>query len=193
MRVIAGQAKGTKLTEFKGSQVRPTLDRVRETLFNVLGHNLSGEYFLDWFAGSGAIAIEALSRGAEKVVLVENSRQSQNLIYANLKKCRFWNGENESSCVKWKLLKMDALQALPVLEKNSLTFDVIYIDPPFANDFYKECLIAISRSHLLKISSLVVVEHNKKNNLEKLYGKLSLADRREAGDSSLSFYDLKNV
>ena len=95
MRVIAGQAKGTKLTEFKGSQVRPTLDQVRETLFNILGHNLSRKYFLDWFAGSGAIGIEALSRGAEKVVLVENSRQSQNLIYANLKKCRFWNGESE--------------------------------------------------------------------------------------------------
>ena len=88
---------------------------------------------------------------------------------------------------------MDALQALPVLEKSSLMFDVVYIDPPFSNDLYKECLIAISRSHLLKISSLVVVEHNKKNNLEKLYGKLSLADRREEGDTSLSFYDLKNV
>ena len=137
MRVIAGQARGTKLTEFQGSQVRPTLDQVRETLFNILGHNLSGEYFLDWFAGSGAIGIEALSRGAEKVVWVENNRQSQNLIYANLKKCRFWDGENESSCIRWKLLKMDALQALPVLEKSSLTFDIIYIDPPFVNNLYK--------------------------------------------------------
>ena len=193
MRVIAGQARGTKLTEFQGSQVRPTLDQVRETLFDILGHNLSGEYFLDWFAGSGAIGIEALSRGAEKVVWVENNRQSQNLIYANLKKCRFWDGENESSCIRWKLLKMDALQALPVLEKSSLTFDIIYIDPPFVNNLYKEHLIAISRSQLLKTSSLVVVEHNKKNNLENLYGKLSLADQRQAGDTSLSFYNLKNV
>ena len=193
MRVIAGQARGTKLTEFQGSQVRPTLDQVRETLFNILGHNLSGEYFLDWFAGSGAIGIEALSRGAEKVVWVENNRQSQNLIYANLKKCRFWDGENESSCVRWKLLKMDALQALPVLEKSSLTFDIIYVDPPFVNNLYKEHLITISRSQLLKTSSLVVVEHNKKNNLENLYGKLSLADQRQAGDTSLSFYNLKNV
>ena len=193
MRVIAGQARGTKLTEFQGSQVRPTLDQVRETLFNILGHNLSGEYFLDWFAGSGAIGIEALSRGAEKVVWVENNRQSQNLIYANLKKCRFWDGENESSCVRWKLLKMDALQALPVLEKSSLTFDIIYVDPPFVNNLYKEHLITISRSQLLKTSSLVVVEHNKKNNLENLYGKLSLVDQRQAGDTSLSFYNLKNV
>ena len=138
MRVIAGEAKGTRLTEFNGSKVRPTLDQVREILFNILGHNLSGEYFLDWFAGSGAIGIEALSRGAEKVVWVENSRQSQNLIYANLKKCRFWDGENESACTKWKLLKMDALQAIPVLEKSSLMFDFIYIDPPFVNNLYGE-------------------------------------------------------
>ena len=138
MRVIAGQAKGIRLTELKGSPVRPTLDQVKETLFNILGHNLSGEYFLDWFGGSGAIGIEALSRGAEKVILVENNRQSQNLIYANLEKCRFWNGENESSCTKWKLLKMDALQAISVLEKSFLTFDVIYIDPPFANNLYND-------------------------------------------------------
>jgi len=77
MRVIAGQAKGTKLTSIKSSQVRATLDQVRETLFNILGYDLSGEYFLDLFGGSGAIGIEALSRGAEKVVWVENNRQSQ--------------------------------------------------------------------------------------------------------------------
>ena len=100
MRVIAGQAKGTKLTGIKGNQIRPTLDQVREALFNILGHDLSGEYFLDWFGGSGAIGIEALSRGAEKVVWVEKSRQSQDLIYTNLKKCHFLNDESKSSFFK---------------------------------------------------------------------------------------------
>ena len=191
MRVIAGQAKGIRLSELKGSPVRPTLDQVKETLFNILGHNLSGEYFLDWFGGSGAIGIEALSRGAEKVILVENNRQSQNLIYANLEKCRFWNGENESSCTKWKLLKMDALQAISALEKSCLTFDVIYIDPPFENNLYNEYLNVLSGSLLLKASTLVVVEHNKKNSLEKIYGKLSLVDQRMVGGTTLSFYRLK--
>ena len=193
MRVIAGQAKGTRLTDFKGSPVRPTLDKVKETLFNILGYNLSGEYFLDWFGGSGAIGIEALSRGAEKVIWVENNRQSQDLIYANLKKCRFWNGENESSYTKWKLLKMDALQAVSVLEKSCLIFDVIYIDPPFENNLYNKCLNMLSGSQLLKASTLVVVEHNKKNSLEKIYGKLSLEDQRIVGGTTLSFYYLKNV
>jgi len=191
MRVISGQAKGTRLTEFKDSPVRPTLDQVKETLFNILGYNLSGEYFLDLFGGSGAIGIEALSRGAEKVIWVENNRQSQNLIYANLEKCRFWNGGNESSYTKWKLLKMDALQAVSVLEKSCLTFDVVYVDPPFAKNLYNEYLNVLSGSQLLKASTLVVVEHNKKNSLEKIYGKLSLEDQRMVGGTTLSFYRLK--
>jgi len=194
MRVIAGQAKGTKLTSLKGSQVRPTLDQVRETLFNILGHDLSGEYFLDWFGGSGAVGIEALSRGAEKVVWVENNRQSEDLIYANLKKCRFENNDKgESSYFAWELLKMDALQALPILEKKSLKFDVIYIDPPFADNLYEKCLIGLSQSQLIKKESLMVVEHHNKNILQDIYGRLFRSDQRQLGDTSLSFYGLKNL
>ena len=194
MRVIAGQAKGTKLTSIKSSQVRPTLDQVRETLFNILGHDLSGEYFLDWFGGSGAVGIEALSRGAGKVVWVENSRQSQDLIYTNLKKCRFENNdESELSYFAWELLKMDALQALPILEKKSLKFDVVYIDPPFADNLYEKCLIGLSKSQLLKKESLMVVEHHNKNILQDIYGRLFRSDQRQLGDTSLSFYGLKNL
>jgi len=191
MRVIAGQAKGTKLVSIKSSQVRPTLDQVRETLFNILGHDLSGEYFLDWFGGSGAVGIEALSRGAKKVVWVENNRQSQDLIYANLKKCRFENNKSELPCFAWELLKMGALQALPILEKKALKFDVIYIDPPFADNLYEKCLIGLSRSQLLKKESLIVVEHHNKNLLQNIYGRLFRSDERQSGDTSLSFYSLK--
>ncbi len=193
MRIIAGQAKGTKLTSLKGSQARPTLDQVRESLFNTLGYDLSGEYFLDWFGGSGAIGIEALSRGAEKVVLVENNLRSQDLIYANLKKCRFLNDENTKSCFRWELLKIDALQALSVMEKKALKFDVVYIDPPFTNNLYEKCLTALSKTELLKKESLVVVEHHSTNVLKEIYGKLLLNDQRQIGDTSLSFYHLKKV
>ena len=193
MRVIAGQAKGTKLVSIKSSQVRPTLDQVRETLFNILGHDLSGEYFLDWFGGSGAVGIEALSRGAKKVVWVENNRQSQDLIYANLKKCRFENNKSELPCFAWELLKMGALQALPILENKSLKFDVIYIDPPFADNLYEKCLIGLSSSQLLKKDSLIVVEHHNKNILQNIYGRLFRSDERQSGDTSLSIYSLKNI
>ena len=193
MRVIAGQAKGTKLVGIKSGPVRPTLDQVRETLFNILGHDLSGECFLDLFGGSGAVGIEALSRGAKKVVWVENNRQSQDLIYANLKKCRFENNKSELPCFAWELLKMGALQALPILEKKSLKFDVIYIDPPFADNLYEKCLIGLSSSQLLKKDSLIVVEHHNKNLLQNIYGRLFRSAERQSGDTSLSFYSLKNI
>ena len=193
MRVIAGQAKGTKLVGIKGNQIRPTLDQVREVLFNILGHDLSGEYFLDLFGGSGAIGIEALSRGAEKVVWVEKNRQSQDLIYANLKKCRFFNDESEPSFFNWDVLKIDAFQALAVLEKMNLIFDVVYIDPPFADNLYEKCLMSLSRSQLLKKGSLIVVEHHNKNILQKKYGKLVLDDQRRLGDTSLTFYSAENL
>ena len=192
MRIIAGQARGTRLAGLKGSRVRPTLDRVRESLFNILGQNFSGNYFLDWFGGSGAVGIEALSRGAEKVVWAENDRQAQKLIYANLEKCQFWNGESESKSANWVLLKMDALQAVSVLEERSFQFDVVYIDPPFAEDLYEECLITISKSKLLKVSSIVVVEHHHKNSIQKFYDKLQLMDQRRVGDTYLSLYSLKS-
>lgn len=193
MRVIAGQAKGTKLTGFKGSQMRPTLDRVRESLFNILGQDFSGEHFLDWFGGSGAIGIEALSRGAERVVWVENSLQAQRLIYTNLEKCRFWNGKGESKSVNWFLLKMDALQAVSIMEERAFQFDFVYIDPPFSGGLYEECLTTLSKSKLLKASSLAVVEHHHKNVIQELYGKLQLTDRRRSGDTCLSFYRLKSA
>ena len=193
MRVIAGQAKGTRLAGLKGSRVRPTLDRVRESLFNILGQNFSGDYFLDWFGGSGAVGIEALSRGAEKVVWVENNIRAQKLIYANLEKCRFWNGEIGSKCANWVLLKMDALQAVFVLGERSFKFDVVYMDPPFADDLYEESLTTLSESELLMVSSLVVVEHHHKNILQKVYGKLRLTDQRRMGDTCLSFYSLKDL
>ena len=88
---------------------------------------------------------------------------------------------------------MGALQALPMLEKKSFKFDVIYIDPPFADNLYEKCLIGLSKSQLLKKESLVVVEHHNKNILQEIYGRLLLGDQRQSGEISLSFYGLKNL
>ena len=88
---------------------------------------------------------------------------------------------------------MDALKALPSLEKKSLKFDVVYIDPPFADNLYEKCLIGLSKSQLLKKESLVVVEHDSKNILQEIYGRLFRCDQRQSGSTSLSFYGLKEV
>jgi 16S rRNA G966 N2-methylase RsmD len=88
---------------------------------------------------------------------------------------------------------MDALQAVSVLGKRSFQFDIIYMDPPFADDLYAKCLTTLSKSQLLKLSSLVVVEHHRKNVLQKFYGKLQLKDARRVGDTCLSFYSVKGL
>ena len=130
MRVIGGTAKSTPLVSLKGARVRPTLDRVRESLFNQIAGEIAGARLLDLFAGSGAIGIEALSRGAAEVVFVELNSKAQAIIYQNLAKCRFLDSESEEKKSKnWILLKSNALHALKVLAERDHQFDLVYVDP----------------------------------------------------------------
>ena len=144
MRVIAGKARGTRLAAFKGADIRPTLDRVKESFFNKVGPQLEEVVFLDLFAGTGSMGIEALSRSAEKVVFVESNHRAQGLIYSNLERCHF--GGIDSGEKNWILMKSKAMQALHILEERGTYFDIVYVDPPFADDVYTDCLLALSRS-----------------------------------------------
>lgn len=186
MRVIAGLARGVRLAALKGADVRPTLDRVKESFFNKVGPQLEGVAFLDLFAGTGSMGIEALSRGSEKVVFVENNRRARDLIYNNLERCHF--GAVDSGEQNWVLLKCAAVHALHNLEDRKYQFDIVYVDPPFADDGYRDILSALSRSRLLTESSLVVVESFHKNALDKKYDKLTLQVERRLGGSRLSYY-----
>jgi len=190
MRVIAGTARGTRLGALKGANIRPTLDRVKESFFNKVGQTLEGVVFLDLFAGTGSMGIEALSRGAEKVVFVENNHRAQNLIYSNLERCHFGPDEIDSEEKNWILLKSSALHALQIFQERGYRFDIVYVDPPFADGLYKGCLEALARSDLLAESSLVVAEHHHKNDLQENYDKLVLKSERKLGDSCLSYYQL---
>lgn len=190
MRVIAGKARGTRLGALKGASIRPTLDRVKESFFNKVGQTLEGVVFLDLFAGTGSMGIEALSRGAEKVVFVEHDHRAQNLIYSNLERCHFGPDEIDSEEKNWVMLKSDALHALQVLQERGYRFDIVYVDPPFADDLYEKCLQTLARSDLLTESSLVVAEHHHKNALDEKYDKLTRQSERKLGDSCLSYYQL---
>ena len=191
MRVIGGTAKSTPLVSLKGARVRPTLDRVRESLFNQVAGEIAGARLLDLFAGSGAIGIEALSRGAAEVVFVELNSKAQAIIYQNLAKCRFLDSESEEKKSKnWILLKSNALHALKVLAERDHQFDLVYIDPPYADELYEETLIALARSRLLAESAQVIAEHHHKTMLHENYDKLSLTKTRQIGDTCLSFYGL---
>jgi 16S rRNA (guanine(966)-N(2))-methyltransferase RsmD len=189
MRVIGGTAKSTPLASLKGAKVRPTLDRVRESLFNQIAGEVAGARFLDLFAGSGAIGIEALSRGAEEVVFVELNSKAQAVIYQNLAKCRFLDSESEEKKSKnWILLKSNALHALKVLAERDHQFDLVYVDPPYADGLYEETLVALAHSPLLAESAQVIAEHHHKTVLQESYDKLKLFKSRQIGDTCLSFY-----
>ena len=191
MRVIFGKAKGTRLGSLKGADIRPTLDRVKESFFNQVGPGLNGLWFLDLFAGTGSMGLEALSRGAKKVFFVEIDPRGQKLIYSNLEKCRFWKEDDGSKEENWILLKSDAIHAIHTLAERGHRFDLVYVDPPFDKDLYASCLAELSASAILDGSSRVIVEHFHKNALNENYGKLHLISARRTGDTRLSFFSLQ--
>lgn len=188
MRVISGTARGTRLVDLEDADIRPTLDRVKESFFNQVGPDLTGLSFLDLFAGTGSMGIEALSRGADRVVFVEQNSQSQKLITRNLEKCRM-TGEDQVS--RWELMKADALESLSILSEKDFSFDLIYVDPPFAENLYDSCLSHLAESEILKEDAWVIVEHFHKTGLEERYGRLESFKDRRLGDSCLSFFKIE--
>ena len=151
MRVIAGTARSLPLQTPKGLDTRPTTDRIRETLFNMLSPCVPGCRFLDLFAGSGAIAVEALSRGAAWAVLVEKEAQALRCMRENLAFTRL-NGRAE-------ILGMDVMAALSYLEqKNTAPFDIIFMDPPYHKDWERQALTRLADSPLAKEDTWMIVE-----------------------------------
>ncbi|MCP4606803.1 MAG: 16S rRNA (guanine(966)-N(2))-methyltransferase RsmD [Proteobacteria bacterium] len=151
MRIVAGQAKGRKLLVPKGSDVRPTADRVREALFSSLGSRILNVRVLDLFAGTGALGLEALSRGAASAVFVEKNASVRVVLERNIVELGF-----ES---KTRVVPQDALSALRVLEKKVETFDIIFLDPPYRGKLLTTALSAIGISKLLVRGTIIVAEH----------------------------------
>lgn len=150
MRVIAGCAKGHNLETIEGLDTRPTTDRIKETLFNIIAFDLPECRFLDLFAGSGAIGIEALSRGAEEAVFVEQAANCTEIIKRNLMHTKLQE--------KAKLLQMDALAALDRLAAEDKKFDIIFVDPPYEAGLYEAVLEAILQKGLLTARGYIITE-----------------------------------
>ncbi|QNM05729.1 16S rRNA (guanine(966)-N(2))-methyltransferase RsmD [Qiania dongpingensis] len=151
MRVIAGTARRLPLKTLDGLDTRPTTDRIKETLFNMIQADVSGSRFLDLFSGSGSIGIEALSRGASECVFVEKNRKAAACIRENLSVTRL-----EEHAV---LMECDVLTALRKLEDaGNEAFDIIYMDPPYGKDLERETLTCLSHSRLVDEVTLILVE-----------------------------------
>lgn len=149
MRIIAGSARSLPLKTAPGMESRPTTDRIKETLFNILNSQIPGGRFLDLFAGSGQIGLEAVSRGAEKAVFVENNKKAAACIEENIKFTKF-----TGSCT---LLVQDVVTAIKRM-KGMEPFDLIFMDPPYGKGLEQEALKALSESSLLTEDTLIVVE-----------------------------------
>ncbi|WP_167956738.1 16S rRNA (guanine(966)-N(2))-methyltransferase RsmD [Anaerosporobacter faecicola] len=150
MRVIAGKAKRLQLKTIAGLDTRPTTDRIKETLFNILAQDLADCDFLDLFSGSGAIGIEALSRGAKSAVFVENNKAAIDCIKANLKITNLADAA--------QVLMMDVIAAIQYAEKNGKVFDIIFMDPPYNKDLEKMVLEYLEHSSVIYYNTLIVVE-----------------------------------
>ena len=182
MRIIAGQFRSRQLKSLKNLKIRPTSDMLRETLFNILGSRVEGASFLDLFAGTGAVGIEAISRGAVQVVLVENHRAAAKLISENLALLEIATGV--------RVIVSDALAALTKLELEHIaSFDFVFIDPPYASERdYHAALQALEKSPLLNESSILIAEHRKTFALPAAIGRLQQFRTLKQGDAALSFY-----
>lgn len=161
--------------------MRPTSDRLRETLFNVLGAGVRGSHFLDLCAGSGAVGIEALSRGARRTVFIEQSRRACAVIEANL---RALDIATQAALV----VCCDARAALKQLAADHEAFDLIFFDPPYESDLYSTVLSDLGGGALLNDDAVVVVEHRAKLPLEDSYGRLNRFRELKQGESALAFY-----
>lgn len=182
MRITGGQSKGRLLTSFKGMNIRPTPDKVREAIFNIIGQNLSGFYVLDLFAGTGSLGIEALSRGAKKAVFIDISRQSVNIINKNLELCVFKHSG--------KVVRSNLRKGIPISEfSEKIFFNLVFIDPPYGKNLLPLLLDDLLLKGILYPGSRVVAESSKIEVLPISFGKISMSDIRTYGDTKITIYE----
>ncbi len=180
MRIIAGSLKGRRLSSPSWEGLRPTSDKLRETLFNILAPRISGAQVLDGYAGTGALGIEALSRGAARVVFVERDRRAEALIEENLARCGIAEG--------YAIIRGSAVRVFDTLRGQAAShpFDIVLLDPPY--DEPPDRVIAAA-GDVLAQDGIVVLEHARKRRAPEAAGRLVRAREGRAGDSALAFYE----
>ena len=179
MRIISGKARGTKLYTLDGTATRPTLDRVKESLFNIIQNDIEDSTVLDLFSGSGAIGLEFLSRGAKRAVLCDSSKDAIKIIKQNVQKTHFEE--------KVEVYNMEFTKLVERLQNQK--FDIIYIDPPYATDFIKISLEKIIEYELVNENTKIIVETDDEtrilNQIEKM--DVEITDKRKYGRATIIF------
>ena len=181
MRIISGKARGTKLYTLEGLNTRPTLDRVKESIFNILQNEIQGANVLDLFAGSGAIGLEFLSRGANSVLLCDKSKEAIEIIKKNIEKTHM-----EQSA---QVINMDFETCLEKIKNQK--FDIIYLDPPYETDYIFKSLKKILELNLMTESGLIITETDDEERIEKEIEniKVKIVDKRKYGRATIIFLE----
>lgn len=182
MRVISGTARGRKLKTIDGSAVRPTADRVKEAMFNILAPRLKGAGVLDLFAGSGALGIEAISRGAQSAVFVDNNTRALAVLRRNLENCHI---TDSATVIQWNIRKnLKCLNAYPQ------AFDLVFMDPPYHLNLVSKTLAHLLPGECLAQGAAIVAEHEPGIQFDLVDSPLVQTDARRYGGNQLSFFQL---
>ena len=179
IRIIGGELKGRKLITVPGVDTRPTADRVRESIFNILGNHIRGAHVLDLYAGTGAMGLEALSRGAQFAHFVEDQKAALTALKKNIKTCSL---EDRSAVVKWNIVGN-----LNTIRSHRPAFNLVYIDPPYNKDMIQPTLSNLDLSQCLANGARLVVEHSTREAIPENGPAFKIADQRRYGKTLVSF------
>ena len=180
MRIISGKFRGRKIKAVPGFSTRPTSDRLRETIFNIIARQVAGSVVLDLFSGTGAFGIEAISRGAKQVCLIDNSRAAIAIINQNLAICNI--------SLQAKILKWDINKNLNCLRNLDTAFDLVFMDPPYAKGLVRPALINLCKSRSLLDKALIIIEHNGQETFKEPVSNFLLTDQKRYGKTLVSFF-----
>ncbi len=179
MRIISGTSRGRRLATPKNQVIRPTSDRVKESLFNILGEEVEGKVVLDLFAGTGNLGIEALSRGAKKVLFVEKARPALKLIQRNLSRC----GMDDRS----EILPKDVTRSIGILKQRGEAFDLILMDPPYEKGLIEKTLMKLNSYKIYHGDSILIIQHDRREPIPATFEGWTLIRQRRIGDTLISF------
>lgn len=182
MRIISGKARGTKLATLEGTNTRPTLDRVKESLFSIIQNQIPESTFLDLFSGSGAIGLEAISRGARKAILCDNSKKAIEIIKKNIEKTHL-KKQTEIYNKEYDFVLNNEIK-----EK----LDIIYIDPPYKTELAYKAIKLLIKNNLLKEETIIIVETDEEQIINKINElDIDMIDKRKYGRANLIFFKKK--
>ncbi|MED3725108.1 16S rRNA (guanine(966)-N(2))-methyltransferase RsmD [Priestia filamentosa] len=180
MRVVSGDKKGLSLKAVPGTTTRPTTDKVKEAIFNMIGPYFDGGIGLDLFGGSGGLGIEALSRGLQSMIFVDRDGKAIRTIKENLNSCKLTD--------RAEVYRNDAERALKAIEKRELHFDLIMLDPPYKAQKLLHLMEEIQKRHLLKEEGIIMAEHENNVELPEVIGKLNRVKKEVYGLTVISIY-----